>query len=46
MWWMPRLQADRNLKRNLEDKGYPKLALMFYAGVRAGGWMFKTTTRP
>ena len=46
MWWMPRRQADKNLKRCMIKSGHPKLALVFYYGVRACGWMFKTRKRP
>jgi len=46
MWWMDRKQADQNLKKCIVRKGRPKLAVTFYLGVRACGWMFKTTKRP
>jgi len=46
MWWVPRRQADKSLKKCMIDKGHPYLARVYYYGVRACGWMFKTSKRP
>jgi hypothetical protein len=36
---VPRKKADLKLKACIEKKGHPKLAKLYYFGVRAFGWL-------